>query len=92
MVFSRVNAFFLISRLTPIGVASLICSKVLEVDDMGKMMASLSIFILTVVIGEGTYQLVILQIYYFVLVRKNPIKFYTGVLPAVVTGFATGSS
>jgi len=82
----------LFSRLTPFGVASLICVKVLEVDDMGQIMSSLAIFIITVLVGITFYQFIIMQLLYFIFMRKNPFKFYTGVLPAAVTGFAVDSS
>lgn len=59
---------------------------------MGKIMSSLAIFILTVLIGILIYQLIIMQLLYFIFIRKNPLKFYTGVFPASLTGFAADSS
>ncbi|CAL8107507.1 unnamed protein product [Orchesella dallaii] len=78
--------------LTPFGVASLICIKVLEVDDMGQIMSSLAMFIITVFVGITLYQIIIMQLLYFIFMRQNPFKFYTRVLPAAVTGFAVDSS
>lgn len=79
-------------RATPFGVASLICSKVLEVSNLGILFASLLTFIITVLIGVALYQFVIMQLIYFLVLNKNPFKFYLGVLPGAVTGFAADSS
>ncbi|ODM91337.1 Excitatory amino acid transporter 2 [Orchesella cincta] len=78
--------------LTPFGVASLICIKVIEIEDMGQLMSSLAMFIITVFVGITIYQIIGMQLLYFIFLRKNPFKFYTGVLPAAVTGFAVDSS
>jgi len=75
-----------------VGVTSLICSKVLEISNMASLMTSLLTFILTVAIGLAIYQFIVIQLIYFVVIRKNPFKFYLGVLPAAITGFAVDSS
>ncbi|OXA64581.1 excitatory amino acid transporter [Folsomia candida] len=77
---------------TPVGVASLICSKVLEVSDIGALFTSLLTFIFTVAIGLALYQFVIMQLIYFIVLKKNPFEFYLSVLPAAITGFAVDSS
>jgi Na+/H+-dicarboxylate symporter len=76
----------------PLGVWSIICSKVLEVEDLGSLIAQLGLFILTIIIGIFSYQLIFLQIIYVCIIRKNPFRFYLGVLPSPIAGFALQSS
>jgi solute carrier family 1 (high affinity glutamate transporter) protein 2 len=74
-----------------VGVASLICSKILSVENIAVVVAQLGKFVLTVLIGVLIYQLVILQLIYFVVTRKNPLTFYWGTIPAIITAFTTGN-
>lgn len=41
--------------------------------------------------GVLIYQLVILQLIYYVFVRKNPYDYYCALMPGVMTAFATAS-
>jgi len=78
--------------LTPIGVSSVICGKILSVGDLGLVMQQLGWFIFTVALGVFIYQLVIMQLIYFVIIHQNPFKFYWGLVPATLTAFATAST
>lgn len=78
--------------LTPIGVSSVIAAKILSVQDLHVVMNQLLRFILTVVIGVLLYQWIILQMIYFAFVRRNPLKFYVGLLHPMLTAFATAST
>jgi Na+/H+-dicarboxylate symporter len=49
-------------------------------------------FIITVALGVFLYQLVIMQLIYFIIVRRNPYKYYYGLFPATLTAFATAST
>ncbi|CAG7723968.1 unnamed protein product [Allacma fusca] len=77
---------------TPVGVASIICAKILEVTDMWTIMSQLALFVVTVAVGLFTYQWIFMQLIYFAIIRKNPFKFLMGVFPAALTGFSTDSS
>ncbi|XP_069704267.1 excitatory amino acid transporter-like isoform X2 [Periplaneta americana] len=78
--------------LTPIGIGSVICGKILSVGDLGLMMQQLGWFIFTVALGVFFYQLVIMQLIYFIIVRRNPYKYYWGLIQATLTAFATAST
>ncbi|TMW54263.1 hypothetical protein DOY81_000686 [Sarcophaga bullata] len=78
--------------LTPIGISSVIAGKILSVNDLQLVMAQLMWFILTVAVGVILYQLVIMQSIYYVFVRRNPFKFYAGLIQAMLTAFATAST
>ncbi|XP_017860041.1 PREDICTED: excitatory amino acid transporter isoform X1 [Drosophila arizonae] len=78
--------------LTPVGISSVIAGKILSVDNLSLVMAQLVWFIITVAIGVVIYQLIVMQFIYFVFVRRNPFKFYKGLIEAMLTAFATAST
>uniref|UniRef100_A0A182NE58 Amino acid transporter n=1 Tax=Anopheles dirus TaxID=7168 RepID=A0A182NE58_9DIPT len=78
--------------LTPIGISSVIAGKILSVDDIGFVMTQLAWFIFTIALGVFMYQWIILQAIYFVFLRKNPFRFYLGLVQPILTGFATAST
>lgn len=78
--------------LSPVGVASVIMSKILSMDNLGSVMSSLALFIVTVVVGVMLWQLVFQNLIYFIAIRKNPFSFYFNLLEAWVTSFATAST
>uniref|UniRef100_A0A1A9ZW30 Amino acid transporter n=1 Tax=Glossina pallidipes TaxID=7398 RepID=A0A1A9ZW30_GLOPL len=78
--------------LTPVGISSVIAGKILGVTDLHLVMAQLMWFILTVTIGVVLYQFIIMQAIYYVFVRRNPFKFYAGLIQAMLTAFATAST
>lgn len=86
--FCTIHIFY---RLTPICVASIISSKIALVPDLWKTLEQLGLFIVISISGFLLYQLVIAQAIYFLIVRKNPFKYYVGIMPAIMTGFATAS-
>lgn len=78
--------------LTPIGISSVIAGKILSIDDLAPVMMQLMWFIITVAIGVFFYQWIVIQLIYFVIVRKNPFKFYYGLMHATLMAFATASA
>ncbi len=78
--------------LTPIGISSVIAGKILDVNDLSLVMTQLCWFIVTIVIGVFFYQLVVMQFIYFVFLRRNPFKFYCGLIHPMLTAFATAST
>ncbi|XP_012286474.1 excitatory amino acid transporter [Orussus abietinus] len=78
--------------MTPVGITSVIAGKILAVDDLGLVMSQLAWFIVTIVIGVFFYQLVIMQLIYLAVVRKNPFKFYAGLAQGTLTAFAMAST
>lgn len=79
------------NRYSPIGIMFLIAGKIIEMDDFGKVMGSLGLYMATVLIGLFVHSLVTLPAIYFIFVRKNPFTFSKGVLQALVTAFGTAS-
>lgn len=78
--------------LSPVGVASVIMSKILIVDNLSTVMSNLGLFIVTVVVGVLVYQWIIQNLIYFLCTRRNPFTFYLNLLEPWVTSFATAST
>lgn len=78
--------------LTPLGISSVIAGKILDVKNLSLVMSQLGWFVLTVVIGVYFYQLVVMQLIYFLIVKKNPFKHYCGLIQPMLTAFATAST
>lgn len=76
---------------TPLGVGSVICGKIISIADIAVALQQLSLFILCTVGGFLIYQLIISQLIYFFILKRNPYEFYYQFTPAIVTAFATAS-
>jgi len=77
---------------SPLGIASIICGKILAVVNLGHIMEQLGLFIVTVVVGVMIYQLIIMQLLYLAFVRRNPWPFFWSLREAWLTVFATAST
>merc|ERR1719270_1138703 len=82
----------IIMWLSPIGISSVITAKILSVHNLGVVMSQLGLFLVTVCGGIFLYQFTFLQAIYFVIVRKNPFKFWCQLFQAWMTSFATAST
>ena len=78
--------------ISPIGICSVITAKILEVDNLWKVMGQLGLFLLTACGANFFYQFTVLQIIYLIVVRKNPFKFWLNLFQAWMTSFATAST
>ncbi|CAH1113084.1 unnamed protein product [Psylliodes chrysocephalus] len=78
--------------ITPLGLCSIIAGKIMIVADIAVVMSQLGWLILTVILGVLFYQFVVLQLVYFLVVRKNPFKYYLGVIQGTLTAFAAAST
>ncbi|KAG7321949.1 hypothetical protein KOW79_014807 [Hemibagrus wyckioides] len=76
----------------PLGIMFLVASKIVEMEDVGVLFASLGKYIACCVIGHAVHGLLILPLIYFVFTRKNPYTFLLGLITALATAFGTSSS
>lgn len=82
----------IMTYVAPVGISSLIAGKILSVADLGVLVVQLGRLVMTVAFGIFTYQLIGLQLMYFIFMRKNPLKFYVSLLQPLLTAFATSST
>lgn len=78
-------------RYAPLGIMFLVAAKIVEMDDVGTLFASLGKYIACCVIGHAVHGLVILPLIYFVITRRNPYTFLMGLIAALATAFGTSS-
>lgn len=76
----------------PLGIMFLVAAKIVEMDDVGLLFASLGKYIACCVIGHAVHGLIVLPLIYFVITRKNPYTFLLGLITALATAFGTSSS
>ncbi|KAK6192172.1 hypothetical protein SNE40_003690 [Patella caerulea] len=77
---------------TPIGVASLIAVALVESSGLEDTFKSMGMFTLTIFCGIATYQLLIVPLYYFAIMRANPYKFLASMSRPWMVAVATASS
>uniref|UniRef100_A0A8C2FQ99 Amino acid transporter n=1 Tax=Cyprinus carpio TaxID=7962 RepID=A0A8C2FQ99_CYPCA len=76
----------------PLGIMFLVAGKIVEMEDVGLLFASLGKYIACCVIGHAVHGLLVLPLIYFVITRKNPYTFLLGLVTALATAFGTSSS
>lgn len=78
--------------LSPVGIFFLVASKIVEMDDFGQTMSQMGMYFATVFIGIIIQGFIFLPTIYFIMTRKNPIKFISNMGQALATAFGTASS
>lgn len=81
-----------VRRLSPIGVLSLVASKITEMKSLDEIVSQLGMYFLTVVVALLIHGLLVLPGMYFILTKKNPYLFISRMAEALVTAFGTSSS
>lgn len=60
-------------------------------EDIKDNLESLGLYMLTVIVGLLIHAFITLPVIYFVVVRKNPFRFFLGMGSALLTAFGTSS-
>ncbi|KAG9342117.1 hypothetical protein JZ751_017115 [Albula glossodonta] len=76
----------------PLGIMFLVAGKIVEMEEVGLLFASLGKYIACCVIGHMVHGLLVLPLIYFIFTRKNPFTFLLGLVTALATAFGTSSS
>lgn len=77
---------------SPVGIASIIAGKLLEVDSFATLVEQVGLYFATVMVGLTLHGVVVLPLIYLLLTRKNPLKVVQATLQALLTAFGTSSS
>ncbi|TNN62735.1 Neutral amino acid transporter B(0) [Liparis tanakae] len=90
--FNSFNEATMVLVYAPIGIMFLVAGKIVEMEEVGKLFASLGKYIACCVIGHAIHGLLVLPAIYFIVTRKNPYTFLWGIFTALATAFGTSSS
>uniref|UniRef100_A0A8C6U7L8 Amino acid transporter n=1 Tax=Neogobius melanostomus TaxID=47308 RepID=A0A8C6U7L8_9GOBI len=76
----------------PVGIMFLVAGKIVEMDNVGELFASLGKYIACCMLGHAIHGSLVLPGIYFIFTRKNPYTFLWGIFTALATAFGTSSS
>ncbi|XP_066509441.1 excitatory amino acid transporter 2-like [Hoplias malabaricus] len=82
----------MIMWFSPVGIACLICGKIISINDLEMVARQLGMYMVTVIVGLIIHGGIFLPLIYFIIVRKNPFTFFMGMFQAWVTALGTASS
>ena len=77
--------------MAPLGVCSLVASRVAGMDDILGTLEKLTFYMLTVIFGLFIHSLITLPLVFFLVTRKNPYLFMKGLRDALMTAFGIAS-
>ena len=79
------------TRLSPVGICSLIAAKLAAMDHIGKAFEMLGYLMGTAIAGLVLHGVIILPLIYFIFTRKNPIIYIKNLSDAIATAYGTDS-
>jgi len=77
---------------SPFGIMCLIAGKIMSIENLATTASQLGLYMVTVIVGLLIHAVGTLSLMYFLICRKNPAKFFKGILQAWVTALGTASS
>ncbi|XP_018412969.1 PREDICTED: excitatory amino acid transporter 2 [Nanorana parkeri] len=77
---------------SPLGIACLICGKIVAIKDLEQVARQLGMYMVTVIIGLIIHGAIFLPALYFAITRKSPFSFLAGIFQAWITALGTASS
>uniref|UniRef100_A0A8C8S3Q5 Amino acid transporter n=1 Tax=Pelusios castaneus TaxID=367368 RepID=A0A8C8S3Q5_9SAUR len=77
---------------SPLGIACLICGKIIAIKDLEVVARQLGMYMVTVIVGLLIHGGIFLPALYFVVTRKSPFTFLAGIFQAWITALGTASS
>jgi Na+/H+-dicarboxylate symporter len=75
----------------PLGMFSWMCVEAIKMKSPETVLTQLVWFFGTAFLAFFIHLLIILSGIYFLIVRKNPFKFYVNILPAIIVAFGSAS-
>lgn len=79
------------TRISPIGICSLIAAKLAGMGDIGQAFEMLGYVMGTAVAGLFIHGVIVLPLIYFIFTRKNPIIYIKNLSDAIATAYGTDS-
>jgi len=75
----------------PIGMFSWMCVEAIKMESPKAIVTQLAWFIGTAFVAFTVQLFILWPGIYFLIVRKNPFRFYVNILPAIVVAFGSAS-
>jgi len=76
-------------RYSPLGIMSLICSALLDIEDLGRAVVSVGLLMVIVVTGCLLHQFVVLPALMAIICRRNPYTYFIGIFDGYLAGIAS---
>lgn len=77
--------------MSPVGICFLVAGAIVSAENIGAVFESLALYIGTCMTGLVVHSFFVYPLLYFIFTRKNPLKFFVGMVEPAVTAFGTSS-
>ena len=75
----------------PIGIFFWMCVEAIKMKSPGSILVQLGWFFAIAFLAFFTIWFIVYPAVYFLIIRKNPYKFFVNILPAMIVAFGSGS-
>jgi Na+/H+-dicarboxylate symporter len=89
-VMMKVTLFVI--RFTPFGIFGIVAKTVADQEDLGGLVTSMGLYMLTVILALGIHAAITLPIFVKYIGKANPLKHFKNMTTPLLTAFSTSSS
>ena len=79
-------------RFTPLGIFGIVAKTVADQDDLGGLVTSMGLYMLTVILALAIHSIIILPLIVRFIGKANPLRHFKNMSTALMTAFSTSSS
>lgn len=89
-VMMKVTLFVI--KFTPLGIFGIVAKTIADQDDLGGLVSSMGMYMLTVVLALTIHSIITLPLFLKVIGKANPLKHFRNMTTPLLTAFSTSSS